>query len=114
MYADTSSSGYSVNVVAADGTFSSTANLTKAYLYGSYYYHNSAPNITNDSDLIKGNTLNVNAQGMSVYGIRNFEKYNFNLTDKNTSGGTLLTTSDGFGMTVKWYNILLNADKLKT
>jgi len=99
---------------AADGTFSSTANLTKAYLYGSYYYHNSAPNITNDSDLIKGNTLNVNAQGISVYGIRNFEKYNFNLTDKNTSGGTLLTTSDGFGMTVKWDNIQLNADKLKT
>ena len=112
--ADTAAAGNTVNLGAADGTFSSTANLTKAYLYGSYYYHNSAPNITNDSDLIKGNTLNVNAQGISVYGIRNFEKYNFNLTDKNTSGGTLLTTSDGFGMTVKWDNIQLNADKLKT
>ena len=112
--ADSAAAGNTVNLGAADGTFSSTANLTKAYLYGSYYYHNSAPNITNDSDLIKGNTLNVNAQGISVYGIRNFEKYNFNLTDKNTSGGTLLTTSDGFGMTVKWDNIQLNADKLKT
>ena len=112
--ADSAAAGNTVNLGAADGTFSSTADLTKAKLYGSYYYNGAPAAMTNDSDLIKGNTLNVNAQGISVYGIRNFEKYNFNLTDKNISGGTLLTTSDGFGMTVKWDNIQLNADKLKT
>lgn len=105
--------GNTVNLGAADGTFTSTARLN-TWLYGSYYYNGAPAAMTNDSDLIKGNTLNVNAQGISVYGIRNFEKYNFNLTDKNISGGTLLTTSDGFGMTVKWDNIQLNADKLKT
>lgn len=112
--ANASAAGNTINLGAADGTFSSAANLTKAYLYGSYYYHNSASDITNDSDLIKGNTLNVNAQGVRVGGVNNFEKYNFNLTGKNVSGGTLLTTDRGFGMTVKWDNIQLNADKLKS
>ena len=112
--ADSAAAGNTVNLGAADGTFSSTADLTKAKLYGSYYFDGApAANIANDSELIKGNTLNINAQGITVDSVHAFEKYNFNLTGKNTSGATLLTTTDGFDQPVKWENIQLNADKLK-
>ncbi|MEX5285401.1 autotransporter outer membrane beta-barrel domain-containing protein [Selenomonas sputigena] len=72
----------------------------------------------NTDDEIKGNTLNVQAAGLTVKKIRNFEKLNFKMTDALQNGATMLELSDpgGFGklssdntdIRVKWTNVTTN------
>ena len=101
------SNGNTVNLGAADGTF--TGNITRAEVWGTGYNRQAQ---ANGSDKLKGNTLNVNASNIHVRFVRNFEKYNFNLTKGVAAGSAMLTTHDGgFGTNadVKWDNITLNA-----
>ena len=101
------SNSNTVNLGAADGTF--TGNITRAEVWGTGYNRQVQ---ANTSDKIKGNTLNVNASNIHVRLVRNFEKYNFNLTKGVAAGSTMLTTHDGgfgSGGAVQWDNIRLNA-----
>lgn len=56
------------------------ANLRGAEIWGTSY---NGQVQANESDKIKGNTLNVNASGIRLDKVRNFEKINFNLTRRS-------------------------------
>ena len=94
--------------------------LTGSEVWGTSY---NSTVFANDSEKITGNTLNVQAAGLEVKKIRNFEKLNFKLTDNIVPAGTdtvapnttMLTLSEagGFGtvtaggaaVKMKWANV---------
>ena len=90
-------------IIGGSGTASSTSNgnvvnlnggtLDGAEIWGSYYGSNNTL-YQSTSDKIKGNTLNVGASGLAVERLRNFENYNFNLTEKVTAGSVMLDIGD--------------------
>ena len=96
------------------GNFS--ANLNRAEIWGTSYGEQVQDN---DSDRIKGNTLNVNASGIRLEKVRNFEKINFNLTPTVTAGSTMLTMDTGnfglgYGKAFDWKNFSLTGKENDT
>ena len=95
------------------------ANLRGAEVWGTSY---GGQVQANESDKIKGNTLNVNASGIRLDKVRNFEKINFNLTPTVTAGSIMLTMDTGnfelgYGKAFDWKNFSLTGkenDKDKT
>ena len=64
---------------------------------------------------VAGNTLQVNAKGISVQKVRNFENYNFRLNGTFADGDTMLslTEAGGFGgATVDWDKVTVDTSKL--
>ena len=114
-------------IIGGSGTAGSTSNgnvvnlnggsLHGAEVWGSYYGNNNTL-YQSDSDKIKGNTLNVGASGLEVERLRNFEKYNFNLTEKVAAGSTMLTVGDfrafGFRTPAEWSKITLTGKENDT
>ena len=101
------SNGNIVNLGDENGNFS--ANLNRAEIWGTSY---GGQVQANDSDKIKGNTLNVNASGIRLEMVRNFQKINFNLTKSVTAGSTMLTMDTGnfglgYGKAFDWKNFSL-------
>ena len=95
------------------------ANLRGAEVWGTSY---GGQVQANESDKSKGNTLNVNASGIRLDKVRNFEKINFNLTPTVIAGSTMLTMDTGnfelgYGKAFDWKNFSLTGkenDKDKT
>ena len=92
------------------------ANLRGAEIWGTSYNEQVQ---ANDSDRIKGNTLNVNASGIRLEKVRNFEKINFNLTPTVTAGSTMLTMDTGnfglgYGKAFDWKNFSLTGKENDT
>ena len=92
------------------------ANLRGAEIWGTSYNEQVQDN---DSDRIKGNTLNVNASGIRLEKVRNFEKINFNLTPTVTAGSTMLTMDTGsfelgYGKAFDWKNFSLTGKENDT
>ena len=108
------SNGNIVNLGDVNGNFS--ANLNRAEIWGTSYNEQVQDN---DSDRIKGNTLNVNASGIRLEKVRNFEKINFNLTPTVTAGSTMLTMDTGsfelgYGKAFDWKNFSLTGKENDT
>ena len=108
------SNGNIVNLGDENGNFS--ANLNRAEIWGTSY---GGQVQANDSDKIKGNTLNVNASGIRLDKVRNFEKINFNLTPTVTAGSTMLTMDTGnfglgYGKAFDWKNFSLTGKENDT
>lgn len=92
------------------------ANLRGAEIWGTSY---NGQVQANDSDKIKGNMLNVNASGIRLDKVRNFEKINFNLTPTVTAGSTMLTMDTGnfglgYGKAFDWKNFSLTGKENDT
>ena len=92
------------------------ANLRGAEVWGTSY---GGQVQANESDKIKGNTLNVNASGIRLDKVRNFEKINFNLTPTVTAGSTMLTMDTGnfelgYGKAFDWKNFSLTGKENDT
>ena len=92
------------------------ANLRGAEIWGTSYNEQVQ---ANDSDRIKGNTLNVNASGIRLEKVRNFEKINFNLTPTVKAGDTMLTMDTGnfglgYGKAFDWENFSLTGKENDT
>jgi len=112
--ASSTSNGNIVNLGDVNGNFS--ANLNRAEIWGTSY---GGQVQANDSDKIKGNTLNVNASGIRLEKVRNFEKINFNLTPTVTAGSTMLTMDTGsfelgYGKAFDWKNFSLTGKENDT
>ena len=112
--ASSTSNGNIVNLGDENGNFS--ANLNRAEVWGTSYNEQVQ---ANDSDKIKGNTLNVNASGIRLDKVRNFEKINFNLTPTVTAGSTMLTMDTGsfdlgYGKAFDWKNFSLTGKENDT
>ncbi len=108
------SNGNIVNLGDENGNFS--ANLNRAEIWGTSY---GGQVQDNDSDKIKGNTLNVNASGIRLEKVRNFEKINFNLTPTVIAGSTMLTMDTGsfglgYGKAFDWKNFSLTGKENDT
>ena len=108
------SNGNIVNLGDENGNFS--ANLNRAEIWGTSY---GGQVQDNNSNLIKGNTLNVNASGIRLDKVRNFEKINFNLTPTVTAGSTMLTMDTGsfglgYGKAFDWKNFSLTGKENDT
>ena len=108
------SNGNIVNLGDENGNFS--ANLNRAEIWGTSY---GGQVQDNDSHKIKGNTLNVNASGIRLEKVRNFEKINFNLTPTVTAGSTMLTMDTGnfglgYGKAFDWKNFSLTGKENDT
>ncbi|MBR4903750.1 MAG: autotransporter outer membrane beta-barrel domain-containing protein [Selenomonadaceae bacterium] len=76
------------NVTATNNTveISGSPNLSNVYLYGG---------ILGDVDNASGNTLNVNAVGITARNIYDFDNLNFNLPSSTKNGDTALTLTEG-------------------
>ena len=91
-----------------------TADLSQADIWGTRYSGDAV--VASGNAAITGNTLMVNAQNVTVNKVRNFENYDFHLTNDvaaNTSAPMLtVNDTDGFGTgaNVQWDNIRLNAN----
>ena len=90
-----------------------TAHLDHTEIWGSRY---DTAGVIAGSDVdgrIKGNTLTVNAQNVTVDKVRNFEKYKFNLNKGVARDASMLTVADtdgfGTGANVAWSNIEFSA-----
>ena len=108
------SNGNIVNLGDENGNFS--ANLNRAEIWGTSY---GGQVQGNDSDKIRGNTLNVNASGIRLEMVRNFQKINFNLTKSVTAGSTMLTMDTGnfglgYGKAFDWENFSLTGKENDT
>ena len=91
-----------------------TAHLDHTEIWGSRY---DTAGVIAGSDVdgrIKGNTLTVNAQNVTVDKVRNFEKYKFNLNKGVARDASMLTVADadgfGTGANVAWSNIEFSAE----
>lgn len=114
-------------IIGGSGTASSTSNgnvvnlnggtLDGAEIWGSYYGSNNTL-YQSTSGKIKGNTLNVGASGLAVERLRNFENYNFNLTEKVTAGSVMLDIGDyrafGSQTPAEWSKITLTGKENDT
>ena len=92
-----STTGNTVNLGAADGTY--TADLTNAKIHGD--------NSTDDS--VNNNVLNVYGKDVTVKRVDAFDKYNFKLKDNIGDGDTMLTLANGgFGRVIDWNNVTVD------
>lgn len=73
------------NEINISGTPSFYGNIL---LYGGF--------TTDGGDAFTGNTLNMSASGLTIYGLGNFENYNFDLSSAN-AGDTIFTVLNGDG-----------------
>ncbi|MBF1688390.1 MAG: autotransporter outer membrane beta-barrel domain-containing protein [Selenomonas sp.] len=92
-----------------------TAHLDNTEIWGSRYDTVGVIAGSDVDERIKGNTLTVNAQNVTVDKVRNFEKYKFNLNKGVGENATMLTVADangfGNGANVQWSDIQLDAAK---
>ena len=108
----TMSNGNKVVLGSDSGTY--TANLSQANVWGTRYVGDAV--VASGSTAIDGNTLTVNAKDVTVNKVRNFENYDFHLTNAvaaNTAAPMLtVNDTDGFGTgaNVQWDDIRLNAN----
>ena len=108
----TMSNGNKVVLGSANGIY--TANLSQANVWGTRYAGDAV--VASGSTAIDGNTLTVNAKDVTVNKVRNFENYDFHLTNAvaaNTAAPMLtVNDTDGFGTgaNVQWDDIRLNAN----
>ena len=108
----TASNGNKVVLGSANGIY--TANLSQANVWGTRYAGDAV--VASGSTAIDGNTLTVNAKDVTVNKVRNFENYDFHLTNAvaaNTAAPMLtVNDTDGFGTgaNVQWDRIRLNAN----
>lgn len=90
-----------------------TADLAHTEIWGSRYDTAGVIAGSDVDERIKGNTLTVNAQNVTVDKVRNFEKYKFNLNKSVARDASMLTVvdADGFGTgaNVAWSNIEFSA-----
>ena len=90
-----------------------TAHLDNTEIWGSRYDTVGVIAGSDVDERIKGNTLTVNAQNVTVDKVRNFEKYKFNLNKGVARDASMLTVADadGFGTeaNVAWSNIEFSA-----
>lgn len=94
-------SGNIVNLGAEDGTY--TADLSRATIHGD----NSSGNAVNN------NVLNVRGKGVTVYEVKNVDKYNFKLNNNIGGGDTMLTLNNGgFGREIDWNNFNVDTSGL--
>ncbi len=91
-----------------------TADLAHTEIWGSRYDTAGVIAGSDVDERIKGNTLTVNAQNVTVDKVRNFEKYKFNLNKSVARDASMLTVvdADGFGTgaNVAWSNIEFSAE----
>ena len=90
-----------------------TAHLDHTEIWGSRYDTAGVIAGSDVDERIKGNTLTVNAQNVTVDKVRNFEKYKFNLNKGVARDASMLTVADadgfGTGANVAWSNIEFSA-----
>ena len=90
-----------------------TAHLDDTEIWGSRYDTLGVIAGSDVDERIKGNTLTVNAQNVTVDKVRNFEKYKFNLNKGVARDASMLTVADadgfGTGANVAWSNIEFSA-----
>ena len=90
-----------------------TADLAHTEIWGSRYDTVGVIAGSDVDERIKGNTLTVNAQDVTVDKVRNFEKYKFNLNKGVARDASMLTVADtdgfGTGANVAWSNIEFSA-----
>lgn len=92
-----STTGNTVNLGAADGTY--TADLTNAKIHGD----------NSSDDSVNNNVLNVYGKDVTVKSVDNFDKYNFKLKDNIGDGDTMLTLANGgFGREIDWNNVTVD------
>ena len=92
-----STTGNTVNLGAADGTY--TADLTNAKIHGD----------NSSDDSVNNNVLNVYGKDVTVKSVDNFDKYNFKLKDNIGDGDTMLTlVNGGFGRDIDWNNVTVD------
>ncbi len=87
------------NIVNIEGA-SDIGMLYGASLFGSAVETGNAlvySNITIDGDVFTGNTLNMKTKGITVYGVGNFQNYNFFLPQDTQNGDTVMTILQGDG-----------------
>jgi hypothetical protein len=77
-------------------TISGAPTMTAAKLYGGYV--DDAYTSPVSTDAFTGNTLNWNTSGLTISELGNFAVYNFTLPASIAAGGTVITASDGYGM----------------
>ena len=117
--------GYSRNTNSASNKNTVTlggGTLTGAEVWGSAYYNasNQAQVFANDDAKITGNTLNVQAENLTVKKVRNFEKFNFKIGDAYSDTMLTLSEAGGFGgisgtpddVKVKWSNVTADTSGL--
>lgn len=91
-----------------------TADLSQTDIWGTRYSGDAV--VTSGNAAITGNMLTVNAQNVTVNKVRNFENYDFHLTNgvaADTAAPMLtVNATDGFGTgaNVQWDNIQLDAN----
>ena len=91
-----------------------TADLSQTDIWGTRYSGDAV--VASGNAAITGNTLTVNAKDVTVNKVRNFENYDFHLTNAvaaNTASPMLtVNDTDGFGTgaNVQWDDIRLNAN----
>lgn len=92
-----STTGNTVNLGAADGTY--TADLTNAKIHGD----------NSSDDSVNNNVLNVYGKDVTVKSVDTFDKYNFKLKDNIGDGDTMLTLANGgFGRDIDWNNVTVD------
>ena len=92
-----STTGNTVNLGAADGTY--TADLTNAKIHGD----------NSSDDSVNNNVLNVYSKDVTVKSVDTFDKYNFKLKDNIGDGDTMLTLANGgFGRVIDWNNVTVD------
>ena len=92
-----STTGNTVNLGAADGTY--TADLTNAKIHGD----------NSSDDSVNNNVLNVYGKDVTVKSVDTFDKYNFKLKDDIGDGDTMLTLANGgFGRDIDWNNVTVD------
>ena len=92
-----STTGNTVNLGAADGTY--TVDLTNAKIHGD----------NSSDDSVNNNVLNVYGKDVTVKSVDTFDKYNFKLKDNIGDGDTMLTLANGgFGRDIDWNNVTVD------
>lgn len=107
----TKSNANKIILGSEDGVY--TAHLDNTEIWGSRYDTLGVIAGSDVDERIKGNTLTVNAQNVTVDKVRNFEKYKFNLNKGVARDASMLTVADtdgfGTGANVAWSNIEFSA-----
>ena len=92
--------GNTINLGKSDGSLNAPT-LNNAFLYG-------GASSGSASDVMTDNTLNVNTQNITVRGVQNFGKTEFNLNSTTTVGNTLLTVGGGATTGLDWAGVEVN------
>ena len=117
--------GYSRNTNSASNKNTVTlggGTLTGAEVWGSAYYNasNQVQTFANNDAKITGNTLNVQAENLTVKKVRNFEKFNFKIGSVYDNAMLTLSEAGGFGgisgthddVKVAWSNVTADTSGL--